>query len=147
MGKGDQDNLPEMEQLVELRGPCAIGAGSGASGVLYSVQTDDNIIFIREPRCIMDFADPDISERLPGIKDRIQVEVHILEINFRTERGDAMDVFVRSICHIQTDTATDTLEHDAVFANLVGVLSLETAQFDFDGIADLQNNSPFLSWT
>lgn len=58
-----------------------------------------------------------------------------------------MDVFVRSICHIQTDTAADTLEHDAVFANLVGVLSLETAQFDFDGITDLQNNSPFLSWT
>jgi hypothetical protein len=34
-----------------------------------------------------------------------------------------------------------------VFANLIGVLSLETAQFDFDGITDLQNNSPFLSWT
>ena len=74
MGKGDQDNLPEMEQLVELRGPCAIGAGSGASGFLYSVQTDDNIIFIREPRCIMDFADPDISERLPGIKDAAAVD-------------------------------------------------------------------------
>lgn len=87
------------------------------------------------------------TEEHPVLINRIQVEVDILEINFGTERGDAMDVFVRSICHIQTDTAADTLEHDAVFANLVGVLSLETAQFDFDGITDQQNNSPFLSWT
>lgn len=87
------------------------------------------------------------TEEHPVLINRIQVEVDIPEINFGTERGDAMDVFVRSICHIQTDTAADTLEHDAVFANLVGVLSLETAQFDFDGITDLQNNSPFLSWT
>jgi hypothetical protein len=34
-----------------------------------------------------------------------------------------------------------------VCADLVVILSLETAQFDFDGITDLQNNSPFLSWT
>lgn len=68
LGKGDQDDLPEMDQLVKLRGPWAVSAGSGAAGFLHSGQPDDNIIFIREPGGIMDFADPDIPEGLPGIK-------------------------------------------------------------------------------
>ena len=87
------------------------------------------------------------TEEHPVLIDGIEVEVDILEVGLCTQGGDAVDVLMGSICHIQTDTAADTLEHDAVFANLVGVLSLETAQFDFDGITDLQNNSPFLSWT
>ena len=54
-----------------------------------------------------------------------------------------MDILMRSVRHIQADATAHALECDAVCTDLVVILSLETAQFDFNGFTDLQNNSPF----
>ena len=83
------------------------------------------------------------TEEHPVLINRIQVEVDILEGALIAQGGDAVDVLVGSIRHIQAKAAADALERDAVGADLVVILSLEAAQFDFNGFTDLQNNSPF----
>ena len=75
--------------------------------------------------------------------DGIEVEADILEVCLGAQGGDAVDILVGGIRDIQTNAAAQPLEHDAVRTDLVGIFSLETVQFDFNGFTDLQNNSPF----
>lgn len=67
------------------------------------------------------------AEEEPVLVDGVQVKIHILKIRFCTQRGNAVDVLVGCIRYIQANAAAQSLQHDAVFTDFVGILPLETA--------------------
>ena len=54
-----------------------------------------------------------------------------------------MDILQGSIREVQADSAADALQDDTVVTDDIVISSLKTAQFDLNGLSDLQNNSPF----
>lgn len=75
---------------------------------------------------------------------RIQIEVYILKILICTQRCNTMNIIMGCIGYIKTDTASDSFQNDAMFTAFIGIMLLETAEFDLNCFSYLQSYSPFL---
>jgi hypothetical protein len=83
------------------------------------------------------------AEEHPVLIGGIQVEIHILEIPVCAEGGNTVNLIMRCVGYVKTDTASDSFQNDTMIAAIIGISHLETAEFNLNCFSYLQSKSPF----